>query len=49
MISALQVRLEVVAWSDRATSSVEEQVIEDAIQTLQIRPPETPHGFRDND
>lgn len=32
-------RLEVVAWSDRVTSSDEQQVIEDAIQTLQIRPP----------
>jgi hypothetical protein len=34
-----EMRLEVVAWSDRATSSDEQQVIEDAIQTLQIPPP----------
>jgi len=32
-------RLDVVAWSDRPTSSDERQVIEDAIKTLQIRPP----------
>jgi hypothetical protein len=31
-------RLEVVAWSDRATSSDEQRLIEDAIQTLQVRP-----------
>lgn len=31
-------RLEVVAWSDRATSNDERQLVEDAIQTLHIRP-----------